>query len=544
MRAVRLIAFAAAAVLTITSISCSDNNRPPRISRYRDKIKEFKIGQTGIESTDSTDQLPDRIDLKNVEDNVQKLLDDIIKSDNEEAVKADIDTLFAIYDQIYEVRTNAEFVFYRNYTDKHIEDLYNEYYHDASVSADLITYSFSRGNDSDYSYLFDEYFSDDSEEHSVRNLSAARAEAESSFLEIAEAKSEYYNVINDVSLSEEEKDLRCAKLLLELVEDYTPESFYTQYDRDYTGEEIIELGKTINDKIIPTYQDMLDDYFDSVLWSDLFDDDDSEEDPFETVRQYAQTLSPELDKYSQKLMDEKLYSICYNDDAYEGAFTDELPTQDSAMIFIGYMDSYRSRLTAAIHEFGHFYATFFDDTHALIAKNNLDIAEIQSQGLELLFMQFYDDIYGRSSDSMKLYRILNILDSVVSGFLVGEFEYSVIKDKDSLSPEEVVDKFNSYLGKLEIDYHLYEIPHIFESPGYYISYATSALASLDLLDDVMNDPSRALEKYEKIARISNNSGEYSFRAALKECGFDDVLNEEYITSLAENLRKYSKELSK
>lgn len=544
MRAVRLIAFAAAAVLTVTSISCSDNNRPPRISRYRDKIKEFKIGQTGIESTDTTDQLPNRIDLKNVEDNVQKLLDDIIKTDNEEAVKADIDTLFAIYDQIYEARTNAEFVFYRNYTDKHIEDLYNEYYHDASVSADLITYSFSRGNDSDYSYLFDEYFSDDSEEHSVRNLSAALAEAESSFLEIAETKSEYYNVINDVSLSEEEKDLRCAKLLLDLVEDYTPESFYTQYDRDYTGEEIIELGKTINDKIIPTYQDMLDDYFDSVLWSDLFDDDDSEENPFETVRQYAQTLSPELDKYSQKLMDEKLYSICYNDDAYEGAFTDELPTQDSAMIFIGYMDSYRSRLTAAIHEFGHFYATFFDDTHALIAKNNLDIAEIQSQGFELLFMQFYDDIYGRSSDSMKLYRILNILDSVVSGFLVGEFEYSVIKDKDSLSPEEVVDKFNSYLGKLEIDYHLYEIPHIFESPGYYISYATSALASLDLLDDVMNDPSRALEKYEKIARISNNSGEYSFRAALKECGFDDVLNEEYITSLAENLRKYSKELSK
>ncbi|MBO4493542.1 MAG: hypothetical protein J5724_04055, partial [Ruminococcus sp.] len=276
---------------------------------------------------------------------------------------------------------------------------------------------------------------------------------------------------------------------------------------------------------------------------DFFDDDDSEEDPFETVRLYAQTLSPELDKYSQKLMDEKLYSICYNDDAYEGAFTDELPTQNSAIIFIGYMDSYRSRLTAAIHEFGHFYATFFDDTHALISKNNLDIAEIQSQGLELLFMQFYDDIYGKSANSMKLYRILNILDSVVSGFLVGEFEYSVIKNKDSLSPEEVVDTFNSYLGKLEIDYHLYEIPHIFESPGYYISYATSALASLDLLDDVMNDPARALEKYERMARISNNSGEYSFRAALKECGFDDVLNEEYITSLSEKLRKYSKDLS-
>ncbi|WP_295077281.1 hypothetical protein [Ruminococcus sp.] len=544
MRSARLIAIAAAAVFSVSCFSCSDNNRPPRISRYRDKVKEFKIGQAGIDNDDSTDQLPERSNLDDVEESVRKLLDDIGRSDNEEAVKADIDSLLSMYDTIYEARTNAEFIFYRNYTDKHVEALYNEYYHDAAVAADLIMYGFNRGADSDYSSLFEKLVDKEGKEHYVYSLSSARAEAESSFLDIAETKSEYYEVINDASLSVGEKDLRCAELLLELIEDYTPETFYTQYDRDYTGEEILELGKTVSDKIIPVYKEMLKDYFGTVSWSDYFSEDDSEENPFETVREYAKTLSPEFDKYSQKLIDEKLYTVCYNDDAFEGAFTDELPTQNSAKIFIGNMGNSRNRLTTAIHEFGHYYASFFDETHALMAKNNLDIAEIQSQGFELLFMQFYNDIYGKSGDSMKLYRILNIADSIVCGFLVGEFEYSIISEKDSITPEEVVDKFNDLFEELEIDYHLSDIPHIIESPGYYISYATSALASLDLLDDVMNDPAKALEKYEKMARISNNSGEYSFRAALKECGFDDVLTKEYITSLAAKLKMYSKELSR
>ena len=58
------------------------------------------------------------------------------------------------------------------------------------------------------------------------------------------------------------------------------------------------------------------------------------------------------------------------------------------------------------------------------------------------------------------------------------------------------------------------ISHLFESPGYYISYSTSALAAFDLFDDVNNDPYKALERYEKIAKISCNSGEYNFRKRL------------------------------
>ena len=49
----------------------------------------------------------------------------------------------------------------------------------------------------------------------------------------------------------------------------------------------------------------------------------------------------------------------------------------------------------------------------------------------------------------------------------------------------------------------------------------------------------SLEQYEKIAKTSFNSGEYTFKMALKECGFSAVLTKEYITALADELNDYA-----
>ena len=57
---------------------------------------------------------------------------------------------------------------------------------------------------------------------------------------------------------------------------------------------------------------------------------------------------------------------------------------------------------------------------------------------------------------------------------------------------------------------------------------------------MLNDPDRALEQYEKIAKISCNSGEYTFKKALSKCGFSDVLTKDYIYSLSDELKEYSK----
>ena len=68
--------------------------------------------------------------------------------------------------------------------------------------------------------------------------------------------------------------------------------------------------------------------------------------------------------------------------------------------------------------------------------------------------------------------------------------------------------------------------------------ATIEVHVIDGTVDVNNDPDKALERYEKIAKISCNSGEYKFRRALSECGFSNVLTKDYISNLADDINDF------
>jgi oligoendopeptidase F len=102
----------------------------------------------------------------------------------------------------------------------------------------------------------------------------------------------------------------------------------------------------------------------------------------------------------------------------------------------------------------------------------------------------------------------------------------------------VLDLWDEITGDY-LDLDFYEINHLFEMPGYYVSYAVSALAAFDIWEDCLYDPDSALAKYEKIARIPSNSKDTKFLEALKSCGFSDVMTKEYINVLAQELSDYA-----
>ena len=537
MRPSRFSALLTAIVLSISMISCSDNNTDvPRIQRDRDKDKEFSIGQSYAaddEEIPDYTEIPDELcDISKIEEKVQLLMEHIDDKKDEAVIKDDIQSLLDMYDQLYEANTNMAIIFYSKYSDKDLEDEYNKFYRAASVAEDLLAYGFIYGYNSDYRQLFEELVDeDDIVKHADEyDLEDARLESEASFEDRAEALSSYYDITSKNDLSNKEKDLQCAEILLDLLNDYDTDMLYSLYDRDYTGDEIIALGDTVKAKLIPVNEKLVDAYFDTPNWASSYYSDNGGSDPFEVIREYAPLLSEDISKSAEIICNEKLYSICDNDEAFPGAFTDDMPIQNRAKIFIGNVGP-ENELSSAIHEFGHF--------HACLYKNNMDIAEIQSQGLELLFMQFYDDIYGDESDSKKIEKVMDLLDSVICGFLVGEFEYTVVRDKDKMTPEKVVELFNDIFKDYSPYYNLNMIPHLFESPGYYISYATSSLAAFDIFEDLQKDPKKAVAQYEKIAKTSFNSGEYTFKMALKKCGFSDVLTKEYISNLADELSDYA-----
>ena len=545
MRPSRISALLTAIVLSASMISCSDNNTyVPRIQRDRDKDKEFSIGQSyAADDEDIIDEIEvsdDLCDISDIEEKVQLLIDHIDDQEDEEVIKNDIQFLLDMYDKLYEAHTNMEVVFYRNYSDNDLESEYNKFYRAAFVAEDLLAHGFIYGYNSKYKKLFEDLVDeDDFTKHAGEyDLEDARIESEASFDDRSEAMSSYYEITNNNDLSNKEKDLQCAEVLLDLLSDYNTDILYSQYDRDYTGDEILELSDTVKKELIPVYNKLIDKYFDMPNLAASYYTDNDGSDPFEIIREYAPLLSEDISKSADIICNEKLYSIYDNAEAFPGAFTDDMPYQKKARVFIGNVGE-ENELNSAIHEFGHFHACLYDDTPAYLFKNNMDIAEIQSQGLELLFMQFYDDIYGDASDPKKIEKVMDLLDSVICGFLVGEFEYTVVRDMDNMTPQDVVDLFNDIFKEYSPYYNLNIIPHIFESPGYYISYATSSLAAFDIFEDMQKNPKKALEQYEKIAKTSYNSGEYTFRMALKECGFSDVLTKNYISELADEISNYA-----
>ena len=124
----RILSAAAAAFVAVSCFSCTAvNERTPRISRYRDKEKEFEIGQAGVTISDHDVTEKDDDAVNKVHEEVRVLLSHLDLPDNEENVQYDIDALLKMYNEIYDERTMAEVAFYGNYTNEHTRDIYNSY---------------------------------------------------------------------------------------------------------------------------------------------------------------------------------------------------------------------------------------------------------------------------------------------------------------------------------------------------------------------------------------------------------------------------------
>ncbi len=533
----KLIAIAEAIALLSALCSCAvlDNligENGGSVSNYIDSAEpDYEYSETGIDA---------------LNDHAYKLLDEIKITNNEENVREGIKILLDDFDLLVDDQAHMQAESYLKWDDEELEAKYEESSEAVYVAWDALAFVFSKGYDSEeYSQLFEEYVTDEQVKYyTSRGMNLARAEGYASvdYRVSDEYLDEYYSTAYDDSLGDKEKNLQCAEIYLDILADYDHETFYEDYNRDYTPQEIIELAQTVREELIPASEELLDNFYDNKYCNAVFDSPVIVESLFGTVQQYASQLSPEIKKSADRLSDGESYVIATGDNCYNGSYTVDLPANNNAMMYI-YTDNSYYDLFTAIHEFGHFHSSFQDDTKAYFTATNLDVAEIQSQGMELLFMQFYDEIYGKQSDAMKLLKLSDITDSIIMGFLIGEFEYTALERSDEMTAEEVLELYNEIMGDYKEVYPFYYVSHMFESPGYYVSYGVSALAAMDIVDECFSDPQQALEHYEKIAAVPVNSRDVRFGDSLEKCGFSDVLSEEYIRKLAEKLLEISNSIS-
>lgn len=538
MKRNRIIALILAAVLPIYTSGCS----------LEDFINSSSESSYESESDNGSSSLTDKysiVEIDTIKEHISQLQEDAESSGNANKLQQDIETLLGDLDKISETLSYITIDYYTDWYNQDLEAEYDSCYENYYVASELLCYAFANCYTiEEYSDLFAPYVDEEYlDYYTDRSMSIKRLEGYSrvDYEVMDEYLDDYYNIAYSTKKKDKTKNLEAAEIYLDLLSSYDTETFYETYDRDFTADKILELSQIVRSELIPI-SESIEDIFFSIPGSDeLYDDPLVFDDPFEIIYDYADQISNEIAGSAELLYDNSLYTIAEGNNCYNGSFTIDLPVQDSSLIYI-YRNNDCYDLLTAIHEFGHFHASFYDDTTTYLMHNNIDIAEIQSQGMEVLFMPLYDEICGEQADAMHIMKLYDMLDSVITGFIIGEFEYTVLKNLDTMTPENVVDYFDSLMEEYNYDVDLYYISHLFEQPGYYISYGVSALAALDIWETSLDDYAKAVEMYENIAKIKCNSGEFQFMSALESCGFNDVLNENYIKELGTKISDYAESL--
>lgn len=268
----------------------------------------------------------------------------------------------------------------------------------------------------------------------------------------------------------------------------------TVYLRDFNAEDIEAYCAYVAEEIVPIYTE----------WKAVLQQEDAQT-QLEALagRSTAETMDFAKSLLSQ--IDWKLvqnYEYMRSHGLYD--ISDPLPGRTTGAYTIGmsqYQDAFLFQtkvggywdLRTLLHEFGHFSAELENTNPALLSTSILDVAEIHSQALELLTAQQANQVF--SADLAEAYRAaaaVDILESVVMGALVYSFEDAVYQTQP-----KTVTEYNQLFAKVQDDFGVEMYPsfetengkecfdwvnieHIFHTPGYYLSYSTSAFAALDI----------------------------------------------------------------
>lgn len=489
---------------------------------------------------------PNRYNVSAVADKVTELQDLWSKSGNDVQIKEILDYLLQAVDESYALHVHAEMEYYADWKNSTLSTHELNTDNDSSEVYEMVKWAVCNGyKKSLYSDLFKPYVDQNDQDYYLANsLSRVRDSARSTSASASEMMDSYYDTAYDKEQDPKDTNLECAKLYLEILNQYdTDDYLYSFYNRDYTVEQASGMYSKIVQELVPVYMELTDYLKNSKEYMLMALDGKNSEDPFQTLKRYAPKLSSSIGESADELVDHKRYYTGKGEDCYDNCFTACVPSEKSALMYIFLEDRY-SDFLSVVHEFGHFNADWRDKTPVLNQINCTDLAEVQSQGMELLFTHLYPEIYPKHTKLMELISLYNIIDSVVAGFSVGEFEYRVMQHKEDYSASDVVNQFKEIHDKSDLGIDFYQIIHLFEQPGYYISYGVSALAALQIYEEMQEDFDGAVAKYERIASLSSVNGEHQLLNSLNEAGLSSVFDSAEFSRIIDVVKDKADQLTK
>lgn len=355
--------------------------------------------------------------------------------------------------------------------------------------------------------------------------------------EITERVSELtlqYNALIMEYLSYDEETEKIGALYRELVDlhneeaqivgykDYADYAYEASYGRDFTPDDAAALCEAVKPYARQYFGSL---YYNEATYADFSADTDlTERELVGLVTQYMPRVSDDAAKAAAYMEKHGLYFMDSADCISDLGFTTTLDQYNAPFIYLALYGD-QNDIQSMFHEFGHYYDAYVNPVpDLLLSVGSLDIFEIHSTGMEALSTGWYEDIYGEDADLARIRFLDSALYTVFSGCLFDEFQRAVYADP-TLTPEQISQTFvtiaRSYglrsFGK-EFSHYWMQVNHNFESPFYYISYAVSMLASLQIYEMAENDWAAAADFYNDL--VSLGAFDYTYCELLDKVGLE------------------------
>ena len=256
---------------------------------------------------------------------------------------------------------------------------------------------------------------------------------------------------------------------------------------------------------------------------------------------YFKEVSPEM--YNAYLYINKcnLLDISSDSKRYDSSFTTYFYAYDVPFVFIKSRNGF-SDVTTKIHELGHFFDYYMNGTEG---SGDLDVAEIHSQGSEMLFFKYVQEVLPGDYNGLLKDQILDLLNAIIEGALHDEFQQKAF-ELEVVNYDNLYKLFQSLSVEYQQDYSNYIIdgndlwaayPHHYQSPFYYISYGVSAISAFELYVNSTNDRQAAIDQYLAIIGATSEEG---YLDVITRVGMHSPFEESTYTYLSSSLKKLFK----
>ena len=516
--------------------------------------------QTSTETTEATEATKPSEDLPSAEEllkytltqeELSKYYADLescktmaLEGTDREGLEALSDSLDEQYDNIQKQQTIAFVNYSRDQTDEEATQLHLDATDKLTKAYDAMMLMLREVNASDSpikEVLFEDWTEEDLKMLSAYTSEIARLEKENEELVVE------YQALSEGELAEGIIPLY-QKLIANnnrIAQIYGYDNYYTYgydvvYARDYTTDTVQQARDYAIKYLVPTVPAILQQFalgFQSLdqegqqvvaaFMEGSYQDTDKD-----YVNLYIDSLPEDLQEAMNHLWQYDRAIFADSTGAKEGAFTVNIG--DDAICFFG--PGYDSTLTL-VHEMGHYASTLNLD----LDECPMDLAELHSQGNEWLFMnELQDALDPKVYAVIRDYKMYMDMCTILVSFMVDDFEERIYttdvsgytkEDFDAVADEVCqayggADFVNNYLT----DFQSYWRLVVMESPVYYVSYAMSDVAALNLYTIASQDREKAYEIYGHL--LKDVDLDLGFRENLKKVGLSGPFDSQVYEAIA------------